>query len=249
MNGSDKVNLEEKISYYKRYRNKIKEEVLNQYQDEFKVIFTHDSTVIEGNSLTQEEVRKLLAVNTQSKERNSIEVNEVVNHKKAYDYSIQCISENKELDGEIVKDIHEILMENILPGGIYRNVNVYITGANHEPPNSRELHDQMRFFYYALQNKDFEDAIEKAAYTHAEFVRIHPFVDGNGRTSRIIMNYQLVNSGLLPISISKENKFIYFKALDSYASTGEVTELKKLIETLEEKELDKYIQMIKKDNK
>ena len=240
------MNLEEKISYYKRYKNKIKEEILNQYQNEFKVTFTHDSTAIEGNTLTQEEVRKLLEVNTQPKEWNLIEINEVVNHKKAYDYALQRVTENKELDSETVKDIHEILMENILPGGIYRSVNVYITGANHEPPNSREIHDQMRFFYYALQNKDFEDAIEKAAYTHAEFVRIHPFIDGNGRTSRIIMNYQLINNGLLPISIPKEDKFIYFKALDNYASTGEVTELKKLMETLEEKELDKYIQMIKR---
>ena len=240
------MNLGEKVLYYNRYRNKIKEEILNQYQDEFKVTFTHDSTAIEGNTLTQEEVRKLLDVNTHLKEQNSIEVNEVMNHKKAYDYSLQCISENKELDSEIVKDIHEILMENILSGGIYRSVNVYITGANHEPPNSREIHDQMRFFYYALQNKDFEDASEKAAYTHAEFVRIHPFIDGNGRTSRIIMNYQLINNDLLPISIPKEDKFIYFKALDNYASTGEVTELKKLMETLEEKELDKYIQMIKR---
>ena len=239
------MNLEEKILYYKRYKNKVKEGILNQYQNEFKVKFTHDSTAIEGNTLTHEEVRKLLTVNTQPKERTLIEINEVVNHKKAYDYALQCATENKELDSEIVKDIHEILMEDILPGGIYRNVNVYITGANHEPPNSRELHDQMRFFYYALQNKDFEDAIEKAVYTHAEFVRIHPFIDGNGRTSRIIMNYQLINNGLPPVSIYKEDKFIYFKALDNYASTGKVTELKKLIETLEEKELDKYIQMIK----
>ncbi len=59
------------------------------------------------------------------------------------------------------------------------------------------------------------------------------------------MNYQLINNGLPPVSIYKEDKFIYFKALDNYASTGKVTELKKLIETLEEKELDKYIQMIK----
>ena len=240
------MNLEEKISYYRRYKNKVKEEILNQYQSEFKVKFAHDSTAIEGNTLTQEEVRKLLVVNTQPKERNLIEINEVVNHKKACDYALQCVTENKELDSETVKDIHEILMENILPGGIYRNVNVYITGANHEPPNSRELHDQMRFFYYALQNKDFKDAIEKAVYTHAEFVRIHPFIDGNGRTSRIIMNYQLINNGLIPISIPKEDKFIYFKVLDNYASTGEVTELRKLIEMLEERELDRYIQMIKR---
>ena len=60
------------------------------------------------------------------------------------------------------------------------------------------------------------------------------------------MNYQLISSDLPPISIHKEDKFIYFKALDNYASTGEVTELRKLIEMLEERELDKYIQMIKR---
>ena len=112
------------------------------------------------------------------------EIYEVVNHEKAFTYIQKCVAEGKPLDEGTVKDIHELLMENIFQGGVYRNVDVQITGAAHRPPSPDRMYIEIKNFYADLQDKSDLNPIELAAWTHAEFVKIHPFTDGNGRTSR-----------------------------------------------------------------
>lgn len=80
--------------------------------------------------------------------------------------------------------------------------------------------------------------------THAEFVRIHPFIDGNGRTSRLLMNYQLISDGFLPVSVAKENRLDYYNALEAYAVQGELERFVDLVAELEENQLDTYIKLI-----
>ncbi len=87
--------------------------------------------------------------------------------------------------------------------------------------------------------------IELAAWTHAEFVRIHPFIDGNGRTSRLIMNYQLMIHGFLPVSIAKEDRLNYYNALEEYEVNGNLDLFVDLIGNLEENQLDTYIKLIR----
>lgn len=86
--------------------------------------------------------------------------------------------------------------------------------------------------------------IEFAAWTHAEFVKIHPYVDGNGRTARMIMNYQLMASGFLPVSIAKENRLEYFEALEAYAVNGDLSPFAEMIALLEEQRLDEYLGIV-----
>ena len=86
--------------------------------------------------------------------------------------------------------------------------------------------------------------IELAAWTHAEFVKIHPYPDGNGRTSRLIMNYQLMANGFAPISIDKKNRLDYFNALEAYAVEGNIGPFAEMIAGLEEVQLDRYLAMI-----
>lgn len=86
--------------------------------------------------------------------------------------------------------------------------------------------------------------IELAAFTHAEFVKIHPFVDGNGRTSRLIMNYQLMKSGFLPISIDKKDRLKYYNALEAYAVNDNLLEFVDMIANLQEEQLMNYIKMV-----
>ena len=136
-------------------------------------------------------------------------------------------------------------MANILVGGVYRNVDVYISGAQHTPPSPSEMYQQIQNFYADLTWKAAEmNAIELAAWTHAEFVRIHPFPDGNGRTSRLIMNYQLMSQGYPAISIKKEDRLDYFNALETYALSGDLTPFAEMIAQLEDSQLDRYLGMI-----
>ena len=156
-----------------------------------------------------------------------------------------CIGKGYALDEKIIKDIHAMLMQNIMVGGVYRNVDVYISGAQHTPPSPNEMYQQIKNFYADLSWKGQQlNLIELAAWTHAEFVKIHPYPDGNGRTSRLIMNYQLMANGFAPISIAKENRLDYFNALEAYAVEEDISPFAEMLAELEEVQLDRYLAMI-----
>lgn len=126
-------------------------------------------------------------------------------------------------------------------GGIYRNVDVYISCAQHTLPPPSEMYRQVKDFYGDLLWKENQlNPIEFAAWTHAEFVRIHPFPDGNGRTSRLLMA-----GGFLPVSIAKENSLEYFNILEAYAVEGDLNPFADMVAALEEQQLDRYLGMTK----
>lgn len=165
----------------------------------------------------------------------------MANHNKAFSYVKQCVAEGRPLDEPTVKDIHALLMENILTGGVYRNVEVRITGAGFKPPVPREMYVQVKNFFADLPCKTDLNPIELAAWTHAEFVRIHPFEDGNGRTSRMIMNYQLLLSGFQAVDIKKEDRLTYYENLEAYAVQGDLQPFAEMIAGLEEQRLDEWL--------
>lgn len=235
----------EKQKRYSQEKHKIDAVTLSSYEKDFELTFTHNSTAIEGNTLTLMETKVVLEDGISIGGKELREIYEVVNHKKAYQYVKKCISEGKTLEESIVKDIHAILTENIIVGGIYRNQEVRISGAGHVPPVGNDMYIQVKNFYDDLEwKKTALNPIEYAAWTHAEFVRIHPFIDGNGRTSRLLMNYQLIAAGFLPVSIAKENRLDYYNALEAYAVQGELGPSDDLVAGLEEEQLDTYIRLI-----
>ena len=222
-------------------REHLPKEALQSFDKSFEVEYTHNSTAIEGNTLTLIQTKAVLEDGISVGGKTLREIYEVVNHSKAFQFVKQCVAVGKPLDENTVKDIHALLMENILPGGIYRNVEVRISGAQHKPPAPSEMYRQVKGFYADLPYKAEMNAMELAAWTHAEFVKIHPFVDGNGRTSRMIMNYQLMTAGFLPVSIAKENRLPYFEALEAYAVGGDLKPFAEMIASLEEQRLEEYL--------
>lgn len=237
--------LQRKKEFYQKYKNTLSDLVVQNYEQAFEIEYTHNSTAIEGNTLSLIETKLLLEDKISIGGKNLREIYEVVNHYKAYRYIKECIAKEEILDENKVKDIHAILMENIMIGGIYRNVDVYISGARHTPPSPNEAYQQIKSFYADLPYKTGMNTIELAAWTHAEFVKIHPFVDGNGRTSRLIMNYQLMINGFLPVSIAKESRLQYFDALERYAVDANLKPFADFMAALEEQKLDFYIRVIK----
>lgn len=225
-------------------RNSNSEKLFDNFDKAFEVDYAHNSTAIEGNTLTLIETKVLLEDEISVGNKSLREIYEVVNHNKAFAYVKKCISENKPLDENIVKDIHSILMENILVGGVYRNVEVRITGAKHKPPVPSEMYYEIKEFFNNLDSKVDFNPIELAAWTHAEFVKIHPFVDGNGRTSRLIMNYQLMRNGFLPVSVNKEDRLEYFNYLEEYAVNSNLELFTDFVAELEEHQLDEYLSIL-----
>lgn len=242
----DYSRISEKKRILDEGKDKIDKITISSYEKDFELTFTHNSTAIEGNTLTLMETKVVLEDGISIGGKALREIYEVVNHKKAYRYVKKCIAEKSPLNEHIIKDIHAILTENIMVGGVYRNQEVRISGAGHTPPSGNDMFIQIKNFYVDMMWKSKElNPIELAAWTHAEFVRIHPFIDGNGRTSRLIMNYQLMIHGFLPISIAKDNRLEYYNALEEYAVHGNLKKFSELIAALEEEKLDSYINLIK----
>lgn len=237
--------LIEKRNIFQNGKTSIDMVTLHSYEKDFELTYTHNSTAIEGNTLTLLETKVVLEDGISIGGKELREIYEVINHKKAYSYVKKCIAEGKQLSENIVKDIHAILTENIIVGGIYRTQEVRISGSCYTPPTGNDMYIQTKNFFSDLQYKNDLNPIELAAWTHAEFVKIHPFIDGNGRTSRLIMNYQLMINGFLPISIAKENRLNYYNALEEYAINNNLAPFSELIYDLENEQLDTYIKLIK----
>ena len=234
----------EKRNFVLENISKLDKCLLENYEEYFDVEFIHNSTAIEGNTLTLQEAKMIMIDNMSIGTKSLREIYEVVNHKKAWNYVKECVRNGNNLSEDIVKELHSILMENIILGGIYRTQDVRITGAKHIPPSPDQAYYELRNFYDKLSDNQLND-IELAAYTHAEFVKIHPYVDGNGRTSRLMMNYQLIKCGFLPINIKKEDRVKYYDALDEYAVNNNLDSFIKIIYDLENEQLDFYIKAIK----
>lgn len=233
--------LYEKKERLAKIRDSIQPEALESFEKSFNVEYAHNSTAIEGNTLTLIQTKAILEDGLSVGGKTLREIYEVANHGKAFAFTKKCVAEGKLLDEPTAKEIHALLMENILVGGMYRSVEVRISGAGFKPPVPNEMYRQIKNFFSDLSYRTDLNPIELAAWTHAEFVRIHPFVDGNGRASRMLMNYQLMSGGFLPVSIAKESRLEYFDALEAYAVGKDLNPFVEMIAGLEEKRLDEYL--------
>lgn len=238
----DRTRLDDKRRRVAALLGEAPAEVVARFARSFDVEYAHNSTAIEGNTLSLIQTKVILEDGLSVGGKALREIYEVANHDRAFSYVKRAVAEGRLLDEEMLKDIHALLMENIMDGGVYRNVEVRITGAGFRPPAPQEMFQQMRcFFADMLRQREKLNAIEWAVWTHAEFVRIHPFPDGNGRTARMLMNLQLLTEGFQPISIAKEERLAYYEALEAYAVRGELAPFAEMVAALEEARLDEYL--------
>ena len=125
--------------------------VLESFEQSFDIEYAHHSTAMEGNTLTLIETKAILEDGISVGGKMLREIYEITNHNKAFNYAKARIIEGQPLDENLIKDFHQILMENIMQGGIYRNHDVSITGASHTPPSPNEMYSQIKRFYYELR--------------------------------------------------------------------------------------------------
>ena len=145
-----------------------------------------------------------------------------------------------------IKNIHQLILKEIdnENAGKYRKENVTIKGAAHIPPDYITVPELMEKLILNYKTWNIYHPIVKATLLHGELVKIHPFIDGNGRTSRLIMNLDLMNSGYNPVIIKKESRLKYYEALDKAHTTGNYTDFVKLVTELEIEMLKKYIELL-----
>ena len=197
---------------------------------------TYHSNAIEGNTLTYAETYAIL-YNDNSfriKGKEPREIYEAINHKNALELVFRRLEENSDLDERFVKKLNETINRNIKETEEYRTVQVFIQGSEHIPPELEKVPNLMMYYIYNY-NHDEQDTFEKIARYHIEFEKIHPFEDGNGRTGRLLINYELLKNNLPPIVISKDDRVKYFEFLRNNDNTGLAKWLKELSVNEEER--------------
>ncbi|MFH0752922.1 MAG: Fic family protein [archaeon] len=203
----------------------------NRYEA-FLAQFTYDTNAIEGNTLTLRETANLLFEQRTPPNKTLREINEALNHKKAFDFLLDY---KGEINKKIICTLQKLIVTNTLREdlepqiGKYRTLQVYIRGANFIPPKPKEVKKEMKDlqFWYS-RNKHNLHPLIIAAYHHAAFESIHPFVDGNGRTGRLLINLILHKNKYPMINIPNSRKLTYYACLEA-ARKGDLRKLVKFL--------------------
>ncbi len=191
------------------------------YLNDVLVRLAHHSSAIEGNTITLPETATIILDQTlpNNSKITRREYFEVLNHEQAFEYVIYQIQNEAPLSITVIKDIHEKLTDRLqYDKGKFKVNENYIEGAEFStspPQKVPELMNQLvgNLNYKIDIARSDEDVIKAILESHITFEKIHPFSDGNGRTGRMVMNYSLLENGLPPLIINKENKGLYNQIL------------------------------------
>lgn len=207
--------------------------------------WTYNSNAIEGNTLTLRETKVVLEGITIGG-KTVKEHLEAINHKDAILFLEELIDENASLSEWNIKNIHALILKEIdnENAGKYRSENVKITGATIEPVDYIKVPEAMEKLIDRYKGWNNYHPLIRSALLHGEFVFIHPFIDGNGRTARLLMNFEAMKNKYLPIILKIETRLKYYDALDKAAATHDYTDFIKLIAEEENKVLDKYLDLL-----
>ena len=212
----------------------------NYYLEDLITRSTYHSNAIEGSTLTYAETYAILYNDNSFKieGKEPREIYEAINHKKALELVFKNLQNEDGFDERFIKKLNETINRDIKDTEGYRTVQVFIRGSEHIPPAPEKIPNLMTYFVYNY-NHDEEDIFTKIARYHIEFEKIHPFEDGNGRTGRLLLNYELLKNDIPPVVISKEERVKYFEFLKNNDSTGLAEWLKEL-STEEKERMEKF---------
>lgn len=218
------------------------EEIDRNFNDWFRVELTYTSNAIEGNTLSRAETAMVVEKGLAVEGKTLAELQEAVNHAQAWDM-VKKMAESNE------KRVTENDILNIHNAGRYRTVAVRIAGSQVILPNPLKIPDLMKELVEWLDGAEISP-VKLAADTHYKLVSVHPFVDGNGRTARLLMNLILMRAGYPPAVIRKEDRKKYIDSLEKAQLGGSRDDYYQLIFAAIERSLDDYLTVIeKKDTK
>ena len=226
------------------------EEALKKIQDALDIEYTYESNRIEGNTLTLQETALVVNEGVTISGKSMREHLEAINHAEAISYIKDIAKQDIEISERTIKEIHALILHGIdrENAGRYRTVPVMISGSTHMPPQPYLIEKQMEDFILRFKQMEAEKVhpVLIAAYLHDELVRIHPFIDGNGRTSRLLMNLYLLSHGYVIITLKGSNdaKVNYYKALEMSHTEQLPEDFQKLVIEAEIAALQKYLSIM-----
>lgn len=207
--------------------------------EDFYAELIKSSISFEDETLKLEEVEKVLKGNVVG--INSEKVAKITNQKNALNKAIYLAKNNIELDENQLKDLHQLLAEgNNVSGGLYRNVNISVRGSNHTPCSYEKVYDRMDKYFLFISDGIKGNKFEYIAYLHLQLLKIHPFLDCNGRLARLVLNYALLKEGFAPVIYpeKKEEREEYFNAIEAFKVEKEIVPFVNYLLKLELKSLE-----------
>lgn len=203
------------------------------YFEDFITRSVYNSNAIEGNTLSYYETYALIFNENAIIKAKPREIYEAINLKYAFDYMLRNL--DKDLSLDMIKKIGIFINKNIKEIDGFRNTPVMIIGASHVPPNAYDVPRLLSELVYKTKRSEFNNIYEYMAYWHISFERIHPFIDGNGRTGRVILSRMALRNGLAPVIIPVEYRANYMNMLDK----SDVKLLAELLKELNKIEIER----------
>lgn len=227
-------------------------EALRKIEGAFEIEYTYESNRIEGNTLTLQETALVVNEGATIAGKSMREHLEAINHAQAVEVVKDIAKGETPIDERTIRDIHAIVLHGIDRdnAGRYRTVPVMISGSRHTPPQPYLIVPQMEAFMRRFAELEAQrlHPVLIAAYLHDELVRIHPFIDGNGRTSRLLMNLYLLRHGYTLVTLKGGDaaKLRYYNALEASHTQNDPTEFQRVVVEAEIDSLTRYLSIIGK---
>lgn len=216
---------------------------ISRLNEEFIIEYTYNSNAIEGNTLTLRETDLVLRGLTIDQKPLKDHM-EALGHKEAFDFVSELVKNNVPISESVIKQIHYlVLADKKNDRGVYRKIPVRIMGAKHEPVQPYLIEPKMEQLLIDF-NKSKEHTVTKLARFHIEFESIHPFIDGNGRTGRLLVNLELMKAGFPPIDIKFTDRIAYYNAFDEYHTKHNLSKMENLFAGYINSRLDMYLDIL-----
>lgn len=241
-----KNRIDEKLSCLNKLRP-LPVSAVRKMKEQFEIEMTYNSNAIEGNSLTLKETYLVVNEGLTIKGKPLKDHLEAKNHQEALDYLYDLVEKSKKntFSENLIRSLNQIVQQNIDKewAGRYRNSAVVTSGANHRPPEAIVVPNMMReMTEWYSENKKMHP-VELASIIHHKITNIHPFFDGNGRTSRLVMNIVLMQAGFPLVVVAKNDRKRYYATL-SMADGGDYVPFINFIARATERTLDIYLNVL-----
>ena len=239
--------LDEKLETIKKYRP-IPAAVVAKLREQFAIELTYNSNAIEGNRLTLKETYLVISEGITVKGKSLKDHLEAKDHYEAIHFLYELIEHDRRhtVSEHLIRSLQQMVVRetDAKNAGTYRAGNVMITGSSHAPPEAHEIpHLMKQFINWMKSSSTRYHPVELAALAHHRLVHIHPFVDGNGRTARLLMNLLLMQQGYPLVAILKNDRKKYYDILDR-ADRGKLVPLVQFIAQAVERSLNLYLKVL-----
>lgn len=226
-------------------RRPLTEGEVARLRDEFLIEFTYNSNAIEGNTLTLQETAMVLEGVTID-QKPLKEHLEIIGHRDAFQYVEGLVREKQAFSEYMIKCIHSlVLMDKAEDRGVYRRIPVRIMGAFHEPPQPYMVEPMMNeLVALHADRKTSMHLVEAVALFHLDFEGIHPFIDGNGRTGRLLINLELMQNGYPAIDVKFADRRKYYQAFDEYYRDQNALPMIEMVAGYVNERLEKHLSIL-----